>query len=382
MSRQPILILGASGRAAAASALRAGFDPFVLDLFADADTEHLCPVRKLPMADYPHGFVALAKTLPPMPWMYTGGLENHPNVVAAISESRDLWGNGPDVLAKVRDPFRLSDLLSVKGLSHPRSLPGRTTPLPAGVWLRKPLRGSAGFGISFADRDTVPSDDHFYQAFLEGVPMSAVFFQSKLLGLTRQLIGTDWLHAPAFRYAGTIGGIDIAPLDMQVPILTGFRLGTVAGVRGVYGIDFVHDGEWGSILEVNPRYPASVEVIEYATGASVLDWHRSAFWKRSEKPADVPPPKSVVGKAIYYAPHTLVVPASGPWDESLAHYTDVWRRPDFADIPHADDMIPAGQPVCTMLAEAATEAACEQRLRERAAELDRLFGWDDFGVGT
>ncbi|MBL8864784.1 MAG: ATP-dependent carboligase, partial [Planctomycetia bacterium] len=73
-----LLIVGASGRAAAASARRTGFEPFVLDLFADADTERLATVWKLPFDQYPHGFVELAKRVPPMPWMYTGGLENYP----------------------------------------------------------------------------------------------------------------------------------------------------------------------------------------------------------------------------------------------------------------------------------------------------------------
>ena len=35
-----MLIVGASGRAAAASALRAGFDPFVIDLFAEGRLNH------------------------------------------------------------------------------------------------------------------------------------------------------------------------------------------------------------------------------------------------------------------------------------------------------------------------------------------------------
>jgi uncharacterized protein len=102
----PLLIIGASGRAAAASALRAGLSPFVIDLFADADTVRLCPTLKCDLADYPHGFIELAKQAPPGPWMYTGGLENYPDVIAVISEARPLWGNGPEKLAEVRDPFR------------------------------------------------------------------------------------------------------------------------------------------------------------------------------------------------------------------------------------------------------------------------------------
>ena len=104
----PILIVGASGRAAAASAIRAGYEPHVIDLFADADTIRLCPTIVCPSVDYPHGLIALANAAPPMPWMYTGGLENHPDVVMAISEHRELVGNDANVLREVRDVTRFA----------------------------------------------------------------------------------------------------------------------------------------------------------------------------------------------------------------------------------------------------------------------------------
>ena len=52
--------------------------------------------------------------------MYTGGLENYPDVIAAIAAERPLWGNGPDVLAKVRDPFALAAVLARPDLPHPK----------------------------------------------------------------------------------------------------------------------------------------------------------------------------------------------------------------------------------------------------------------------
>jgi predicted ATP-grasp superfamily ATP-dependent carboligase len=88
-----------------------------------------------------------------------------------------------------------------------------------------------------------------------------------------------------------------------------------------------------------------------------------------------PGPPRVIGKAIYYTPHRLTFPASGPWDDSIRHAADVWRRSDFADVPHPGEVIEAGHPVLTILTEADTESACLSRLQSRAAELDRLFGF-------
>lgn len=364
MSRQPILIVGASGRAAAASALRAGFDPFVLDLFADADTERLCPVFKLPMDDYPHGFVDLAKHIPPMPWMYTGGLENYPDVVGAISESRELWGNGPEVLRKVRDPIALSDRMRQFWENHPASVRSGREPPADGKWLRKSLRGSAGHGIRIAraaDWDDKPDD--YLQEFVDGPSMSAIFTDGRIgwptfVGLTRQLIGTPWLHAKPFAYAGNIladpnRGPDTRPtagwLTNEFPLV------------GVWGFDFIHANGRIAVLEVNPRYTASVEIVEHATRIPALAQTEPAAANRA------------FGKAIYFAPHRIEFPASGPWDDSLAHCTDVWRRPDFADIPHAGDTIEAGHPVLTIFAEAPDDTECEAKLKARAAELDSLF---------
>ena len=367
-----ILILGASARAAAASARRAGFEPFAIDLFADADTERICDCLKCPPNEYPHGLYRLARQAPPMPWMYTGGLENYPELVGELAAERELSGTGPEVLRAVRDPFALSHFLAGKGFEHPEPIAsGR--PLPADRrWLRKPIKGSAGFGIRFAtpDESLTAGDGYYFQQFVPGRPMSAAFVGTpagaEQIGVTAQLVGTPWLHAPPFRYAGNIAAPDASWEARSYSILLGFRLAAVAGVRGPFGIDFILSDGAPSTVEVNPRYTASMEVLEHATRASVL-----------RKPVgleDSAHPTNTVGKAIYYAPHRITFPASGPWDDSLARAADVWRRPDYADIPHAGDVIERGHPVLTILAEADTEANCLRQLQSRAADLDRLFG--------
>ena len=86
------LILGASTRAAAFSALRAGLTPWCADLFADADLHMRCHVERVIPHEYPQCFVKLAENAPAGPWMYTGALENHPAIVERIGRRRPLWG--------------------------------------------------------------------------------------------------------------------------------------------------------------------------------------------------------------------------------------------------------------------------------------------------
>lgn len=368
MSRGPLLIVGASGRATAASAIRAGYTPFVIDLFGDEDTRRLCPFLTCPLETYPHGFIEIAKRVPPMPWMYTGGLENYPEVVAAISPKRELIGNGPDALKQIRNPFRLHEILSGKGLAHPWLNHPEVLSLPHGRLLRKPIRGSAGIGIRHANDDDIRDaekhrDEYYLQEFVDGMPISVLCRsngdQVQILGHTRQLIGTDWLHAPEFRYAGNIGPVSIE----HKGLLHAFQLVTNVGIQGVWGFDAIATDNGLSLVEVNPRYTASMELVELAFRIAVL------------MPGVVPKSwNRIYGKAIYYAAKTITVPSSGPWDDTLARCTDVWQRQDYADIPSPGSTIECSQPVLTIFAEGATEVEVLHTLKRRAAELDQLFG--------
>jgi predicted ATP-grasp superfamily ATP-dependent carboligase len=408
-----VLILGASARAAAASARRAGLEPFALDLFADVDTRQLCECVRCPPEEYPAGLFRLAKRMPPMPWLYTGGLENYPELVGELAAERALWGNGPDVLRRVRNPASLSDILWGKAFAYPRVQPPGSSP-PAGQWLRKSLTGSGGFGIRRATADDLaqladPECGFYLQEFVAGKPLSAVFISTQsrceLLGVTGQLIGTPWLHAKPFRYAGNVGPLDLDDGTRSNLTLLGYRLMMRSGLRGAWGVDLISTPDQPTTVEVNPRYPASAEVLELALRTSFIGrGHTSGAATARERPAALagfqeprPPgsgggasrslavaapenPRlggrgSCVGKAIYYAPRRVTFPASGPWDDSLKHAADVWRRPDFADIPYPGTAVEPGQPVLTILTEADTEAECLARLRSRAVELDRLFGF-------
>ena len=115
-----IVIAGASARAVADSAHRLGIEVYAADLFGDRD---LLAVAQgwYPAVPYPEALPDLVDRFPPAPWLYTGALENHPEIIAAISQRRPLAGSSPQSLSLVRDPDRLARMVEDAGLLVPET---------------------------------------------------------------------------------------------------------------------------------------------------------------------------------------------------------------------------------------------------------------------
>lgn len=365
MSATPerIGVVGASARAAVHSLARAGMKAWAIDLFGDRDLQSVAAWAGCPMDRYPAALPGIAKSFPPGPVLLTGGLENHPRVVAELAETRELLVGPAESIERVRDPRALNAALVAGGFANPRVLdPGEACPATR-RWLLKSNRSSAGIGVRFAKAGQRPDPTSYLQEFVAGPSMSAVYIDAKLFGATEQLIGVDWLHARGFHYAGNIGPIVLSPKLNDDLVRLGQYLTAEFGLRGVFGIDFTSSSDRAFVVEVNPRYPASVEVIEHAVG-------RALFRNESGRSNSV---LVCAGKAIYYAPHRIAFPAVGPWEEDLAESFDPWRLPSFADIPEAHTMIEAGWPVLTFFARGSSPPAVRDQLQSRAAELDVLF---------
>jgi predicted ATP-grasp superfamily ATP-dependent carboligase len=377
-NKSHLLIVGASVRAAAFSALRAGFSPCCMDLFADEDLRRHCTVTRL-TEDYPAGFRSFIASDRPGPWMYTGGLENWPQLVEDMARRRPLWGNGMKPLLFSRDPIYLVEMMQMRDMPMPALVPFYERSAWKGRLLIKPRKGAGGSGIRFWTKETGPFDKStaYCQEFIEGEPISLLFLgggeQSRLLGLARQLVGSPWLHAGPFRYCGSIGPLDPAIIARPALEELGELLALACGLEGLFGVDGVlRDGTFW-LLEVNPRYTASIEVLEHATGWPTLTWHAQVF-QHGQLPALPPPAAPVdrhVGKAILFARDDLVVPRDGPWISEPRSPTSVLEMPAFADIPAAGERIPAGRPVLTFFAAASSASACEDALCDIAADLDR-----------
>jgi predicted ATP-grasp superfamily ATP-dependent carboligase len=366
MSEQPLLIIGASARAAAFSALRAGFAPWCCDLFADADLKARCPAMVL-RGRYPQGFTDVIAGEMPGPWMYTGGLENHPTLIFSLALRRPLWGNDAGVLALVRDPAFLAKSALRVGLYSPEFQWSR--PRSSEGWIFKPVNSSGGIGVRLWDEAiAVGLGKGFVQRFIAGTPAAAVYVgcrgRAQLLGLTRQLVGESWLNVHGFRYCGSIGPLPIpTPLENRLQQL-GDDLARRGNLVGLFGVDGIRTSESFAPIEINPRYTASMEVIEYATGETFLRRHALACQGNlaALQEAKRWTPSLFLAKGILYATQ------AGTWTRPLLTSEPIHQLPEIADVPEVGAHYHAGQPVVTLFGRGKSEEEAETKLRASASQ--------------
>ena len=111
-----VLIIAASARAIAQCIVRSRhFEAkpkmkiVAADLFSDADTQQACSAIQI--RDYPNEFVSVLERIKPDYVVYSGGLENHDEVIEAIEQKTTVLGNGSEVLKKLQDKAKLFELL-------------------------------------------------------------------------------------------------------------------------------------------------------------------------------------------------------------------------------------------------------------------------------
>ncbi len=362
-----VLILGASTRAAAQSARRAGLIPWTADLFADLDLSQISITTKI--ENYPDDFLALAKQRQQdcAFWLYTGGLENWPRLVDQISRHVELLGNAGSVLRRVRDPFLLSQYWRENGFLAP-AVQQTSDGLPRdGSWLCKPRRSAGGIRIHpLTNACELDRTSSYLQQRINGQAFAANYVAGatgcRLLGVTEQLTGIPWTGAREFQYAGSIGPLQLKPLQWDLLNDMGEAISRQFSLQGLFGIDMVLSDNEVWPIEVNPRYTASLEILERALNIQALTIHVEACLNGNGSVANVhlyEPDSSVHGKVILFSPGTYRV------DKNLVTYLSDQRTvfPKFADIPANQTLIRQGQPVCTIFAEGKDREQVIQQLK-------------------
>src|SRR5262249_61889012 len=122
----------------------------------------------------------------------------------------------------------------------------------------------------------------------------------------------EQLRAPrSFRYAGNLMPLAGDAAGRQNVDAIADALTQEFGLRGLNGFDFILRAGRPVVLEVNPRYCASMELLEQASAASVFGLHVAAC--RGELPARVDVPPGVWGTLIVYASRTVATPDTPAW---------------------------------------------------------------------
>jgi uncharacterized protein len=315
-------------------------DVIAFDLFGDVDVRAARVVKRRSLT----ALVDAAVAEPPSAVVYGASFENHPALVERLAERHMLLGNPPETLRAVRDPVQLGAALG--DLAYPRTT---FTPPSSGRWLRKPLRGGGGIRVR-EWRGGALRPATFLQERIDGVACSAAAIgdgnDAVVLGLSEQLVGQRAFGVRGHRWCGNlVPPRTPVPLDQAQAICS--RLAAAFGLRGLFGVDFVWDGERAWTVEVNPRPTASLEVIEAAYGVKVFD-----------TPEVVAEPVRAAGKAVLFATEDVVVGDSEQWLERGVR-----------DVPHPGERIAAGRPICTVVTTASTPEEALTGLKEEAGRL-------------
>jgi predicted ATP-grasp superfamily ATP-dependent carboligase len=211
----------------------------------------------------------------------------------------------------------------------------------------------------------------YLQQQIPGIPGSISFAADGssvvILGFSRQLVADVRLGAGRYRYCGSVLGnhqAKIFPRQQELMERAGMVAAVIARefrLVGLNGIDFVARHGIPYPIEVNPRFSASMELIERAHGISMFQIHADAC--HGVLPAIPERQPRLYAKGIVFARGATQIPKSGQWI----------RRSWMADIPHGGERIKRGRPICTVFASARSWAACRRLLWKRSARVYRTL---------
>ncbi len=381
-----ILVVGISARAMAQSAVAGGYPVIALDAFGDRDlrefTESYSLHRDFQAAYSPGALFNASRKLAFDAVAYTSNLENFPEILARFGNSHTIIGNAPQTVISVRNWPDLFDRLGRAGFQVPETIfTAETTPSdPRRRWLLRPLLSGGGHGIRFCNPEADRADGRenrcgipgfMLQEYISGRPCSAAFVadgkKAVVLGIAEQLIGMKQFGADGFRYSGNLLPIpEMSDPDSCRNILGKVRrlaefLTQEYGLAGVNGIDFILGDDQVYLTEVNPRYSASMELIEIAYGLPVFDLHlRSVLngWlPEFDLMAELDRGR-YFGKGYLYAEKDAAMPDTG-----------AWLGMGIRDVPESGEEIRRGGPVCTILADRPDREETLAELMRRAEEL-------------
>ena len=360
----PFLIAALSARALAASARRAGRRAVALDLFGDEDLQAAVLDHAVVPGDPFGGFdetalLAAAERLAPAGrghrLVYGGGFEAQPALLAALGRGRLICGNPPETLARLKDPGTFFTLLDKLGLPHPEV--AFVPPADPTGWLVKRIGGAGGSHIRPAG-DIEPATGIYFQRRAAGRPVSALIAGDGegglLLGFSEQWPSPDGAAQP-FRFGGAVQPAIVPPKVFAAITVALFALVRDSGLRGLASLDLLVGDDGFVVLEINPRPGATLDIFDGAGDGSLFALHVACC--DGKLPLRWRPPAAARALQVVYADEALEVDTERRWPDWVA------------DRPRPGTRIGRGDPICSVLAEAATATAARQLVAERQGRI-------------
>jgi predicted ATP-grasp superfamily ATP-dependent carboligase len=328
-----VLIAGFATRHVAQSAWKAGYTVYAVDHFCDQDlswyTEDRLKFEELD--ELPDRIMEMAGRHKPDFFIPTSGAET-------LGPPVPLAGTDTGTAAGLLDKLEVQRFFEGEGIPVPPLAAAEDFP-----YIVKPRSGAGGWRNAIIrsrddlDRWIQESEgaEPLFQKQAGGLPASVSCLgdgkHAVALAVNEQLLrGGD--TAP-FGFTGSVTPLD-HPLAERMMALA-VRAVARSGCTGSAGVDFVLGGD-AIAIEVNPRFQATVDTVEAATGLSLFSLHMDAC--RGVLPAGMPRAVRCAARRILFADRDMVV------KRDLSKFA-----PGITDIPWPGTSFEEGQAVVSVL---------------------------------
>jgi predicted ATP-grasp superfamily ATP-dependent carboligase len=404
-----LLVVGFTCRSLAQCAKRERFSPLVIDRCGDRDTRDAANKYLLWQSDetltdatidaflsYSPDWVDPPSIIPQY-CMLAGGTENDIHLIDRLSRRFPNLMK-PEKYVSMRSWKNWRSWSERTGMFFPRSwvmetlhsLPIALTTVPvdslavpvdasvASEFLLKKLDQAGGLGISTWSRAGVSSDlelvlaagNCIVQERIQGESVGVTFLSSAhgsiALGCTEAWPSQPHPWGP-FIYQGSLGPISLPKEDWALLDAFAKNVSKDSQWLGLWQADFIRRGSHWYLLEINPRWTASMELLEASMRLELVRlhclasagqlsndlWQNTFLANRSTRIASF----RCFAKRVLYAPRTMVVNEStvqrwrqhglppGVLANEMAIPSGCW----IADIPNEPMQFETGFPVCSII---------------------------------
>lgn len=364
---QIIIIAAISSRAYVQAAVEAGFEVIAIDCFADVDTQLLA--KQVIQIDAHEGQFDAKQLLNALNQLklndcigfaYGAGFEAQPDLLDEIALILPIIGNHSDAIKQSKQPQSFFALCDLFAMPYPKTVFEK----PANTigWLQKTVGASGGehiktvIPLNFFPLNLGLSPAVYYQKRQAGTPVSCLFLadgsNALIFGFNEQWCSPTLLSP--YRFGGAVSQIALS--DIAQNQLTKFiaAITQKLALKGLNSCDFLVQNDGILMLEINPRLSASVGLYQAKRGNLFASHVSACLGQLNDWPVIDKKSRAI---QIIYANKQAKVQLDMDWPEWVS------------DIPQPNSVIPAGMPICSVIAEARTAKLAKQKVLQRAASL-------------
>lgn len=336
-----VLVAGFATRHVAQSAFRAGYTVCAVDHFCDQDLNWYTQDRKKfdELEELPAAIEEMSNRHQFDMLIVTSGAEDLPTRLS-------LCGTPREKVARFLDKLDMQHFF--EGLGVPVPGIAKDGEFPAMI---KPRRGAGGWRNAILTRteelvvwqELYPDLPYLVQEVVEGVPSSVCCVadgtHARAITTNEQILRGDG-RAP-FGFCGSITPFDNPEKSRMIAIAE--TVAAASGCTGTVGVDFVCGTE-PCVVEINPRFQATVDTVEMALGCNLFQIHVDAC--HGVMPGPLPDPARFAARSIVFADRDLTLRSD------LVHLS-----PIVADIPYPDTFFEEDQAIVSVYGWGKTKSA-------------------------